>query len=400
MGFFAVNPALAQNPPPSGSHLPKSLNEAIRKERADALPITAFYRMPRSLASTQPGALLRKKAETGYSLPPGVRAVRFLYHSRDAEDRDVATSGVVLVPAGTPPSGGWPVIAWAHGTSGVARMCAPSLMKDLAYGEEGLMPMVRAGYAVVATDYHGLGTEGPHEYFSKTAQARDVIYSIPAARAAEPSLGPRWVVDGHSQGGLAAWGVAELEQTVNDPTYLGAVAVAPATMVKEFAQITVAPKGAAMYFDYFAFAIHARWPEFTPRDMLTGNALSKYRDVTSKGCWLYAYASDLNDAEPVQLRPGWSQKPAVQAFITTNEKGDIKVSPILVIAGEADQSVPLAAIERDVASVCKKGSTLAFRTYPGLDHDPVMVKSTPDQLTWIADRFAGRPAPNDCGVSK
>lgn len=81
----------------------------------------------------------------------------------------MATSGVVLVPAGAPPAGDWPVIAWAHGTSGVARMYAPSLMKDLTYGEEGLLPMVRAGFAVVATDYHGLGTEGPHEYLSKTA---------------------------------------------------------------------------------------------------------------------------------------------------------------------------------------------------------------------------------------
>ena len=46
------------------------------------------------------------------------------------------------------------------------------------------MPMVRAGFAVIATDYHGLGTEGPHEYINKTAQARDVIYSVPAAHAA------------------------------------------------------------------------------------------------------------------------------------------------------------------------------------------------------------------------
>lgn len=50
-----------------------------------------------------------------------------------------------------------PVIAWAHGTSGVARRCAPSLMKDVEYGTEGLMPMVAAGFAVVATDSAGLG---------------------------------------------------------------------------------------------------------------------------------------------------------------------------------------------------------------------------------------------------
>jgi hypothetical protein len=57
------------------------------------------------------------------------------------------------LPKSRAPAGGWPVIAWAHGTSGVARICAPSLMRDVEYGEEGLMPMVAAGLAVVATDY-------------------------------------------------------------------------------------------------------------------------------------------------------------------------------------------------------------------------------------------------------
>ena len=104
-------------------------------------------------------------------------------------------------------------------------MCAPSLQKDVAYGEEGLMPMVRAGFAVVADDYHRLGTDGVHQYLNKVAQGRDVIYSIAAAHAAVPALGKRWVVDGHSQGGMTAWSVAEMEATLRDPDYLGAVSV-------------------------------------------------------------------------------------------------------------------------------------------------------------------------------
>jgi pimeloyl-ACP methyl ester carboxylesterase len=396
---FTSGAALAQEPPASVSPPPTSLAEAIRLEQADALPRTAFYDTPASLASMKPGALLRKEIGGGYTLPAGARAVRFLYHSRDAESRDVATSGVVLVPAGAPPAGGWPVIAWAHGTSGVARMCAPSLMKDLTYGEEGLLPMVRAGFAVVATDYNGLGTEGPHEYLSKTAQARDVIYAIPAAAAAEPTLGKRWVVVGHSQGGMAAWGVAEIEQLKKDPTYLGAVVVAPATIAKELAMLTAAPKGAAMYFDYIAFAIHARWPAFTPDDMLTGEALAHYGDITSKGCWNYAYASDLGDTGPVMLKTGWGERPGAKAFFAANPIGGVKVGPMLVIAGEADQSVPLAGVKHVVAMACQQGATLAFRTYPGLDHDPVMANSTPDQLAWIADRFAGKPVSGQCGAS-
>jgi alpha-beta hydrolase superfamily lysophospholipase len=392
--------ALAQDAPPPtepDAALPKSLDQAVAMERADALPRTAFYDTPAGLAAQRPGALLRKQAGAGYALPAGARAVRILYRSADAEGRPVATSGVVLVPAGPPPAGGWPIIAWAHGTSGVARMCAPSLMKDVAYGEEGVMPMVRAGFAVVATDYHGLGTEGPHEYVSKLAQARDVINAIPAARTAEPSLGERWVTVGHSQGGLAAWGVAEQEAARRDPAYLGAIAVAPASGLTGLGAMRDAPKGIAFYLDYLAFAIHARWPGFRPADMLTGPALDRYGDVTTKGCWNYAYASYLHDEAPTRLKPGWSRLPAAQAFFAQAEIGHAPFrAPLLVIAGEADQAVPIEAVRAEVAQACRLGRRLQFKAYPGLDHDPVMVNSTPDQLAWIRARFKGEAAGNDC----
>jgi len=123
---------------------PQSPDEALKFERADRLPEGSFYETPDPLPPDIPGALSRSEEASDYDLPTGVRATRILYHSRSATGRDVPASGVVLVPQGERPHGGWPVIAWAHGTSGVARQCAPSLMKDLYYGDEGLFPMVRA----------------------------------------------------------------------------------------------------------------------------------------------------------------------------------------------------------------------------------------------------------------
>jgi hypothetical protein len=81
------------------SDLPTTLDEAIQTER------TAFYDTP-SLASSKPGDLLRQEQFSGYSTPIGVKTVRILYHSLSVEGHDVATSGVVLIPAGPPPAGG------------------------------------------------------------------------------------------------------------------------------------------------------------------------------------------------------------------------------------------------------------------------------------------------------
>ena len=53
IGFSSLT-AMAEEP-----QMPKSLDEAIRMERADALPRTAFYDTP-TLAASKPGDLLRQ----------------------------------------------------------------------------------------------------------------------------------------------------------------------------------------------------------------------------------------------------------------------------------------------------------------------------------------------------
>ncbi len=376
---------------------PKTLADAVAMEAANALPRTAFYDSPKSLNETKPGALLRQEAFDGYAVPPGARAVRILYHSRDSEDRDIVTSGVVLIPAGAAPADGWPVIAWAHGTSGIARQCAPSLMKDVYYGDK-LMPMVSAGYAVVATDYSGYGTDGAHRYMDKYAQTNDVVFSIPAARQAVPELGHGWVVDGHSQGGRAAWGVAEIEAKRHDPGYLGAIAVAPGVDLGLMSSLLMAAdRPAGYYFDYLAYAIHRKTPSFQPSGMLVSQAMDRFGEVTTKGCWDYTlyHPGDLKPSE--KLNPGWDKTEAAQRLFRSSGPGKVPIEgPLFVIASEQDRTIPIASVKDAVAKTCKRGGTLTFRLYPGADHGPAMAQSLPDQLAWIADRFAGKVAENDC----
>jgi alpha-beta hydrolase superfamily lysophospholipase len=374
--------------------LPKTRAEALALEAQDALPITRFYDPPSPLPSAPPGALIRSEPFAGYALPPGAHAVRMLYHSRARDGRDVATSAVVLLPRGTPPAGGWPVIAWAHGTSGVARQCAPSLMRDVDYGSEGLMPMVAAGFAVIATDYAGLGTPGPHEYDNKIAQANDVVYSVPAARSIVPSLGARWVTIGHSQGGVAVWGAAELEATLHDAGYAGAISVAGDMDYESFEEHdsrTLTPV-VSMYWPLTAFGVRASYPSFDPAQLLSPPFLERYADMTTKGCWYYTYAAAVEVASQPAVRHGWEQIPELQRY---NEDSRSAIRPIkgplLVLAGDDDQSVNFANIRGGVARACKLGLPIEFVHRPGLDHDPLMEKTIDLQLAWTRDRLAGKP---------
>src|SRR5580693_1965410 len=90
--------------------------------------VSSFYQWNGSIPTT-PGVLLQQEAlPAAQVLPNAAQGIRILYSSTDGDDGKTAiyVSGDLQLPKGTPPAGGWPVIAWAHGTVGVADICAPS----------------------------------------------------------------------------------------------------------------------------------------------------------------------------------------------------------------------------------------------------------------------------------
>ena len=399
VGFVGVVPMLMAPSARADDALPASRAQAVAMEARDALPLTPFYDPPEPLPAAAPGTLIRAQPFDGYTLPPGARAVRILYHSRALNGADVAASGVVLIPAGTPPKDGWPVIAWAHGTSGVARTCAPSLMKDVEYGEEGLMPMVAAGFAVIATDYAGLGTPGPHQYDDKIPQANDVVYAVPAAHAAVRELGPKWVAIGHSQGGVAVWGVAELEVSRNDPGYAGGISVAGDMSFEAFEAHDARTFDTVtdLYWPFTAFGIKASYPSFDVRRMLTPPVLARFADVTSRGCWYYAYAAMAEIGAQPAVRRGWNRAPELRRYNEDSRSANKPIrGPLLVLAGDDDQSVAIRNIEAGVSDACQRGLAVEFVHRRGLDHDPLMEKTTPEQLAWARARLAGVPWHGTC----
>lgn len=137
---------------------------------------------------------------------------------------------MLVVPDGPPPADGRPVVSWQHPTSGVDRLCAPSLSRDVLKMIMGLPELLKRGYAVVAPDYPGLGTPGPHPYLVGESEGHAVLDAVRAARnAPEAHAGQRFAVWGHSQGGHATLFAGLLAQSYAPELQLvGAAAAAPA----------------------------------------------------------------------------------------------------------------------------------------------------------------------------
>jgi hypothetical protein len=379
--LFVANPALAQAP----TTAPVKPSQILH-----TLPLTKFYDTPHPLPAGTPGELIRSELFDEYELPPEVSAVRILYHSRSASGEDVVTSGVVLIPSEQkPPAGGWPVIAWAHGATGVARPCAPSLMRNVGHGPF-LSMYVTLGYAVVATDYTGLGTNFRNAFLDAQSNATDVIGSVSAARAAVPQLGAKWIVIGEGEGSLAAVAVAERQNEIHDAGYLGSIAISGLADAKEvFAHSTQAPASSM----FLAYGIKTVYPQFQVTDMLTEKALALYQQI-QQNCAETAVAQ-LPAAET--LRPGWDNNEFVKQYFARNILGQTQTrGAILVISADADRTVPVTIAAPVIARMCKQGDRVQWERYPDVDPARVIGDSARDQITWIEARFAGRPAPANC----
>ena len=354
--------------------------------------VRKFYDNPKPLPPGKPGELIRFAPADEYSLSADFSAFRILYHSRSASGQDVAVSGVVLLPDGMPPKGGWPVIAWAHGFTGASRQCAPSLLRNLYYGSFFSM-YVSLGYAVVATDYAGLGTDSRNAVMDVPSNANDVINSIPAARAAVPQLGARWVAMGPYLGANVTIGVAEMEGRIRDSNYLGGVAISGVADLSDVYD-RLSKEQSLRMLSLLAYGIKTVFPDFDVREMLTEKASPTYQQI-NEGCGSVGKRVDL--APPDLVKPDWKKNRFVTDFLERNTLGRSPAyGPLLVIVDEGDPAVPPSMTAPVVARMCKEGDHVQVSKFSEPGPGQVIGGSVRDQMSWIEARFAGRPAPGNC----
>jgi uncharacterized membrane protein HdeD (DUF308 family) len=130
-------------------------------DRAAPAAPGAFYRAPSPLPAGPPGTIIRTQVVKGFQ--PGATAYRVLCNSTGYEGTPTAVSGLIIVPDDAAPAGGRRVLAYTHGTTGVASNCAPSLVTEQVEQPllaEGGAAFLAAGYVIAASDYQGLGTRG------------------------------------------------------------------------------------------------------------------------------------------------------------------------------------------------------------------------------------------------
>jgi acetyl esterase/lipase len=361
----------------------------------------AFYQASESDIAGPVGSLIREEPRSGAAA--GATAHKVLYRSTKPDGTPIAVSGIVIVPAGQAPAGGWPIVAWAHPTTGVVPRCAPSLAIFLFQQIAGSRRLLERGYAIAATDYPGLGTPGPHPYLVGESEARAVIDSVRAARSF-PGLenSNRFAVWGHSQGGQASLFTGMIAKTYAPELQLvGVAAAAPATDLATLMTDDLNTMGGrnltAMTIWSWSKVFGASMEEVVaPAAIPTVNALA---EQCIEGAF-DLYVREKLSAPLAQTFLSVKNPATVEPYrmlLERNSAGALPTEiPVFLSQGLKDGLVRPAVTHAYMQRLCKAGSTVKMLDLPNVSHGFAGYDSADAAVDWIADRFAGRADPNDC----
>lgn len=337
---------------------------------------SAFYHAPVHLDASQPGELFRSSAVRNPANTLGItnigpyKAERILYSSTNRKNKKIQVSGIVIEPkAAWSGEGERPVVAFAPGTQGVADRCAPSRKIADGIGDYEQLFFERyleKGYAVVVTDYEGLGTPGLHTYMDRISQAHTVLDSVRAAQQLKSwdiSEKNPVFINGYSQGGGAAAAAAELYDD-----YAPELNIKLATIGAAPADLTLLPPAldGTLYFLFESYALLGLSNSYGENiysylNERGKNLLHQATSTCTLGLTNFAGTTikDISD-EGISVDEFISAAPYDSILADQHIGYDAPSIPVVVTHGRGDDVIPFSTAEQLVSEWSERGADVTF----------------------------------------
>ncbi|MEU7057623.1 lipase family protein [Streptomyces sp. NPDC046197] len=388
-------------------------------------PDAAIYQAPLP-ATAAPGEVVAcREADSlpmvGNGTP--LTAWKVQYGSTDARGRRIAVAGTVVVPrAPWPGPGQRPLVAFVPGTLGIGPQCAFS--KQLAgqyqdaYEGPNISALLKAGYAVAATDGAGYLDGQVHPYVSGPDAGHAVLDMARAAsRVPGSGVSPEAPVGiwGYSEGGAGSLWAAQLARSY-----------APELKVVGSASggIPADLRAEALHLDGGAFAgflvdavigMILTHPEMPLPDLLDDQGRKAFQDAESLcavgtvarfvGTQFQQYTKDRLTMKQILALSGpdgttWGQAvDANRLGVDVGRPGSgarYEIGfPVLQYRGALDEVIPAEVADAARRAYCAAGVDTTWTSYPA-DHLLGDGQAVNDSVAWLGDRFAGKPASGTC----
>jgi hypothetical protein len=375
---------------------------------ASAAPAGDFYQAPSPLPAGQPGALIRARPATVLATALAATATTVMYHSRDAQDADIAVTGTVFTP--TQPwtgAGSRPWVDLAVGTQGLGSQCAPS-KQFVATTEQELEPvelLLAHGWGVAVSDYEGYTTGSVPTYVAGVSEAHTVLDMARAARSVAGtgiSAGTRWATMGYSQGGGASGWAASLAPSyapdLNLVTDVSGGVPADVRNVAESLDGSAIGEGLQLYA---LIGLQQAYPGRFPLDRSLSAAGKDTVAALKTQCVVQTLASfplkKFSDYSTGQTIQQFDAQPDVASVYAENNLSTRPAPqvPVYQYHASLDEIVPIGQARALNHTWCSEGVRTVFTVVPG-DHVTGETTGLAGAISWLADRFAGRPAPTTC----
>lgn len=354
-------------------------------------------------AATAPGDVVSSAPSAFHPLPgqpTNTKAWKIHYRSTTADGAPNIVSGTVIVPQDGR-TGPRPLITYAVGTVGMGDSCAPS--NNLPYGtamEANLIQQLTLrGWAVVVTDYEGLGTPGVHTYTVGPSAGHAVLDAARAAQrlpeAGLSATGPVGIM-GYSQGGQASSWAAELQGSYAPELRVKGTATGgvPADLL-EVAEFNNGSYGSGLIF-MAAAGQDAAFPELkldsylNPAGKLLVSGMKENCVAINAIAGSFKRISDLTTRDPL-AQPDW------QARLNQSKLGrTAPAAPVYQYHALGDELIPYGVGRQLRSDWCAKGANLEFDTIVIGEHVSGVITQSLAVGNWLADRFAGRSTHANC----
>ena len=386
---------------------------ALQTPSQDRVPTPSqdpFYALPSGLAHVADGTVLasRSVAVNAYDIPMAVHAWQVKYRTPGLQNRPSADVATVMIPdAPWRGSGPRPLVSYQVAEDGDGSQCAASyaLRAGLADAsnnaglETGLMQLALLhGWAVVAPDYEGAGSD----FLGAGEEAHGVLDGIRAAlRFAPDGLGAGTPVAmwGYSGGALATALAAQAQPAYAPELHFAGIALGGAVgdIQATLYAFNGGPAGGAIVMGFAS--VNRSYPRAHLLQYLNAAgraAVARAQDLCiAQAAVQFPFAS----LAEYEAYPGAAEAPAVVTLLHAISPLGLPgtpSAPVYDYHSSIDELAPISADRQLMRRYCAAGVRVDHVESLAGEHLLATITGAPGAVAYLADRFAGKPAEDDC----